>query len=196
MVGKKKRPHWALLRGVGDDPRLAKEALATELTRRMAQEQPQSWTDLANLGLDASSAVLGSEPPRDPRPWLLGAEAELKQHDDAVAHASSRKRMAEGDVPWRDADKEWRRTKRRRSAWLRDREVAWWDSQAQKVQQSSDQGAASGVFATFRELRTRGSSLRACDIQLKNVEEEMVGIGEPFCSDCCRGRGGFHTGLG
>ena len=89
----------------------------------MATEQPQSWADLAALSLDVASAVLGSEPPRHPRPWVSGVEAELKQYDDGVAHASSRKHLADDDVSWLAADKEWRWTKRRRSAWLRDREV-------------------------------------------------------------------------
>ena len=149
---------------MGDGPRLAKAALATELSRRMAEEKPESWSDLSCLGLDVSLAVLGSELQRDSRPWVLGMEAELKQHDDAVAQASSRKRLAVDDVSWEDAVKEWRRTKRRRSAWLRDREVAWWDAQAQKVQDASDQGDAFGVFSTFRELRSRGSSVRAGEV--------------------------------
>ena len=86
----------------------------------------------------------------------LGWKLSLRQHDDAVAQASSRKRLAVDDASWDDAVKEWRRTKRRRSAWLRDREVAWWDAHAQKVQDASDQGDAFGVFSTFRELRSRG----------------------------------------
>ena len=110
------------------------------------------------MGLDVSLAVLGSEPPRDSRPWALGMEAELKRHDDAVAQASSRKRLAVDDVSWEDAVKERRRTKQRRSAWLRDREVAWWDSQAQKVQDASDQGDAFGVFSTFKEMLRRKRS--------------------------------------
>ena len=77
LMGKRKRPHWALLRGVGDGPRLAKEALATELSRRMAEEQPTSWSDLSGLGLDVSLAVLGSEPQRDSRPWCLGWKLSL-----------------------------------------------------------------------------------------------------------------------
>ena len=182
LMGKRKRPHWALLRGVGDGPRLAKEALATELSRRMAEEQPTSWSDLSGLGLDVSLAVLGTEPRRDSRPWVLGVEAELKQHDDAVAQASSRKRLAADDASWGDADKEWRRTKRRRSAWLRDREVAWWDAQAQKVQDASDQGDSFGVFSTFRELRSRGSSVRAGEVRPQNVEEERAAWANHFAA--------------
>ena len=177
-----KRPHWALLRGVGDGPRLAKEALATELSRRMAEEQPNNWSDLSSLGLDVSLAVLGSEPRRDSRPWVLGMEAELKQHDDAVAQASSRKRLAVDDAAWEDAVKELRRTKRRRSAWLREGEVEWWDAQAQKVQDASDQGDAFGVISTFKELRSRGSSVRAGEVRPQDVEEELSAWANHFAA--------------
>ena len=39
---KRRRPHWILLCGVGDGPRLAKEVLVAELDRRVREEQPQS----------------------------------------------------------------------------------------------------------------------------------------------------------
>ena len=115
-------------------------------------------------------------------PWVLGVEAELKQHDDAVAQASSRKRLAVDVVSWDNADEEWRRTKRRRSAWLRDREVAWWDAQAQKVQDASDQSDSFGVFSTFRELRSRGSSVRAGEVRPQNVEEERSAWANHFAA--------------
>ena len=74
-------------------------------------------------------------------------EADLKQRDDAVAHASSNgKRMAEDDESWRVAEQEWRQSRRRRSAWLRDRDVEWWDKQAQRVQDASDQGDPLGCL--------------------------------------------------
>ena len=46
------------------------------------------------MGLDVASVVLGSQPPKDARPWVVGAEAELKRHDDEVAQASTKKREA------------------------------------------------------------------------------------------------------
>ena len=101
MPVRRGRPHWASLRGVGEGPSLAKAALATELERRMQEEQPQSWATVADLGLEVASAVLGPEPPKDSRPWVLGFEAELQHHDVAVAQASSRKRSAVDDEGWR-----------------------------------------------------------------------------------------------
>ena len=56
---------------------------------------------VADLGLEVASAVLGPEPPKDSRPWVLGFEAELQNHDVAVAQASSRKRSAVDDEGWR-----------------------------------------------------------------------------------------------
>ena len=113
---------------------------------------------------------------------MLGVEAKLKQHDDAVAQASSRKRLAEDEVSWMAATKEWRRTKRRRSAWLRDRKVAWWDSRADKIQGAADHGDAFGVFATFRELRQRGSSIRAGEVKPKDVETERAAWATHFAT--------------
>ena len=113
---------------------------------------------------------------------MLGVEAELRQHDDAVAQASSWKRLAADDVSWEDAVKEWRRAKRRRSAWLRDGDFAWWDSQAQKVQDASDQGDSYGVFSTFKESRFRGSSVHAGEVRPEDVEEERLAWANHFAA--------------
>ena len=67
-----------------------------------------------------------------------------------MTQASCRKRAAESWDDWWEANRELRRSKRRRTAWLRDKEVAWWDAKAQKVQDQADQGDAFGVFATFK----------------------------------------------
>ena len=45
--------------------------------------------------------------------------------------ASVRKRQAETWEEWTDSVAEVRRCKRKRLAWLRSKEVAWWDSKAQ-----------------------------------------------------------------
>ena len=140
MPAKRRRP----LRGVGEGPRLAKEALAVELGRRVQEDQPQSWAAVAELGLEVASVVLGPEPPQDSRPWVVGSEAELQQHHVAVAKASSRKRSAVDEEEWCSAQKAWRQTKRRRSAWLRDKEVSWWEGQASKIQDVADAGDSFG----------------------------------------------------
>ena len=110
MKAKQRRPYWASLRGIGEGPKMEKEALAPELGRRMRVEQPQSCSDDAGLVLsEVASAVLGPEPPRDSRPWVVGLETELRHFDDAVAQASSRKRSAVDDDEWRSAQKAWDR---------------------------------------------------------------------------------------
>ena len=58
-----------------------------------------------------------------------------------------------------------RRCKRRRLAWIRSKEVAWWDAKAQQAQDKADQGDAFRVFATFKELRLRGSSLASGEVR-------------------------------
>ena len=58
------------------------------------------------MGLDVVSAALGPELPKDSRPWVVGAEAELRHHDDAVAQGSSMERAAVDDDAWWVADKE------------------------------------------------------------------------------------------
>ena len=154
-VRKLKRPNWRLLRGSGEAAQTARAALSAELDRRVAETEPTSWAEVVDLGLGVARAVLGDEPCRDPRPWVRGCEGELQGFDQAVTQASSRKRKAESEAEFRAASYAVRRCKRRRSAWLREMEVSWWDSQAQLVQDKADQGDAFGVFATFKELRNR-----------------------------------------
>ena len=90
------------------------------------------------MGLGVARAVLGEEPKKDPRPWVRGCEKELVTFDRAVTQASCRKRVAESWDDWWEANREVRRSKRRRTAWLRDKEVAWWDAKAQQVQDQAD----------------------------------------------------------
>ena len=125
----------------------------------MAESEPNSWSEVVDLGLGVARAVLGEEPCSDPRPWVRGCERELQGFDQAVSQASSRKHKADSEAAFRAASYEVRRCKRRQSAWLREKEVSWWDSQAQTVQDKADQGDAFGVFATFKELRNRGASV-------------------------------------
>ena len=56
-----RKPHWRSLRGSGESARVARAALATELDRRVADEQPSSWTSVVDLGLGVAQAVLGEE---------------------------------------------------------------------------------------------------------------------------------------
>ena len=79
-----------------------------------------------------------------------------------------------------EANREVRRSKRRRMAWLRDKEVASWDAKAQQVQDKADQGDAFGVFATFKELRLRGSSVALGDVCPKEVQGERDAWAEHF----------------
>ena len=117
---------------------------------------------------------------RDSRPWVVGSETELQQHDVAVAQASSRKRSAVDDEGWRLAQKARRQTKRRRSAWLRDKEVSWWEGQANKIQAAADAGDSFGVFSTFEALRSRGSSVRAGEVRPRDVDAERAALAAHF----------------
>ena len=191
-VRKLKRPNWRLLRGSGEAAQTAREALSTELDRRVAETEPTSWSEVVDLGLGVARAVLGDEPCRDPRPWIRGLEGELQGFDRAVSQASSRKRKAESEEEFRAASYAVRRCKRRRSAWLREKEVSWWNSQAQLVQDKADQGDAFGVFATFKELRNRGATVHLGDVRPAEVEAErdawaehfrLIGEGEGLVSD-------------
>ena len=175
-----RRPNWVLLRGSGDAATVARSALATELDRRVADEQPTTWPEVVSLGLGVARAVLGEEPKKDPRPWVRGCEKELVTFDQAVTQASRRKRAAESWDDWWDANREVRSSKRRRTAWLRDKEVAWWDAKAQQVQDKADQGDAFGVFATFKELRLRGSSVALGDVSPKEAQGERDAWAEHF----------------
>ena len=191
-VRKLRRPNWRLLRGSGEAAQTARAALSAELDRRVAESEPTSWSEVVDLGLGVARVVLGDEPCRDSRPWVRGLEGDLQGFDRAVSQASSRKRKAESADEFRAASYAVRRCKRRRSAWLREREVSWWDAQAQLVQDKADQGDAFGVFATFKELRNRGATVHLGDVKPADVEAEraawaehfrLIGEGEGLVSD-------------
>ena len=58
--------------------------------------------------------------------------------------------------------------------------MAWWDVKAQEAQAHADQGDAFGVFATFKELRLRGSSVALGDVCPKDVQGERDAWAEHF----------------
>ena len=145
---KLRRPNWLALRGVGESATVARGALATEMDRRVALEPPASWKEVVDLGLGVARAVLGEEPKPDPRPWVRGCEPELRVFVQAVLQASSRKRSAGSWSEWREADYDVRRCKRRRGAWLREKEVQWWDVKAKMVQDQVDNIASSITLTT------------------------------------------------
>ena len=124
--------------------------------------------------------MLGEEPKRDVRPWVRGCELELSGYDQEVSNASIRKRQAVTWEEWSESVAEVRRCKRRRLAWLRSKEVAWWDAKAQQAQDKADQGDSFGVFATFKELRLRGSSLSSGEIRPAEAELERDAWAEHF----------------
>ena len=172
------RPNWVSLRGYGDAAQVARSALVMERDRRVADEHPTAWLEVVSLGLGVARAMWGEEPKKDPRPWVRGCENELVALDQKVAQASCRKRAAESWDEWRN--REVRLCKRRRIAWLRGKEVAWWDAKAQQVQDKADQGDAFGVVATFKELRHRGSSVALGDVCPKEVQGERDAWAEHF----------------
>ena len=57
-------------------------------------------------------------------------------------------------------------------AWLREKEVQWWDAKAQLVQDKADQGDAFGVFATFQDLQLRGSSVVLGKVEPAEAQRE------------------------
>ena len=177
---KLRRPNWGVLRGSGEAAQVARSALAAEMDRRVGEEQPDTWSDLVSLGLGVSRAVLGEEPRPDPRPWVRGCEPELSSFDQEVSRASLRKRKAEDWDEWKASVADVRRCKRRRSAWLRSKEVAWWDQKAQQVQDKADQGDAFGVFATFKELRLRGASISLGEVRPADAPFERDAWAEHF----------------
>ena len=61
-----------------------------------------------------------------------------------------------------------------------EKEVSWWDSQAQLVQDKADQGDAFEVFTTFKELRNRGSSVHLGEVRPADVEAERDACAEHF----------------
>ena len=99
-----RRPNWIALRGSGDAANVARSALATELDRRVADEQPTTWPEVASLGLGVARAILGEEPKKDPRAWVRGCEKEIVTFDQAVTQASCRKRAAESWDDWWEYD--------------------------------------------------------------------------------------------
>ena len=104
-----KHPNWKILRGSGDGAQTARAALSAELDRRVAETEPTSWSEVVDLGLGV-------------------AEGEVQGFEQVVSQASSRKRKADSEAAFRAASYDTRRCKRRRSAWLREKEVSWWDS--------------------------------------------------------------------
>ena len=111
-----RRPNWVFLRGTGEAAHVARSALATEFDRRVADEQPTTWPEVASLGSGVTviRTILGEELKKDPRPWVRGCE-ELVTFDRAAAQATSRKRAAESRDEWWESNREVRRCKRRRS---------------------------------------------------------------------------------
>ena len=61
-----RRANWVSLRGSGDAAQVERSALATELDRRVADEQPTTWPEVVSLGLGVARAILGEEPKKDP----------------------------------------------------------------------------------------------------------------------------------
>ena len=61
---KLRRPKWSLFRGSGERAQVGGAALATELDRRVGDEQPTTWPELVTLGVGVARAVLGEEPKR------------------------------------------------------------------------------------------------------------------------------------
>ena len=175
-----RRPNWVVSRGSGEAALVARAALATEMDRRVGEEQPATWSDVVSLGLGVSRAVLGEEPRLDPRPWVRGCDPELSSFDQEVSRASLRKRKAKDWDEWQASVADVRRCKRHRSAWLRSKEVAWWDQKAQQVQDKADQGDAFGVFATFKELRNRGASPSLGEVRPANAPFERDAWAEHF----------------
>ena len=101
---------------------------------------------MARVG-DIRSGGVSSK--RDVRLWVRGCEPELSFYDQAVSRASFRKRQAETWEEWSESLAEVRSCKRRRLAWLRSEDFAWWDDKAQQAQDKADQGDAFGVFCHF-----------------------------------------------
>ena len=99
--------------------------------------------------MGVARAVLGEEPKPDPCPWVRGCEPELSSYDQAVSRVSICKRQAETWDDWKDLVAAVRRCKRRRLAWLRSKEVAWWDAKARAV--------ATGLRSWFQVSEKEGS---------------------------------------
>ena len=103
---------WVALRGSSDGAVLARAALATELDRRVTEDEPTTWTEVVLLGVGIARAVLGEEPVQDHRPWVKGLEHELSTYDQAVSGAHTRNRQADSWEELRESVAEIRRCKR------------------------------------------------------------------------------------
>ena len=97
-----------------------------------------------------------------------------------MSSASKRKRAAQSRDDFDEVVYEVRRCKLRRRAWLREKEVGWWESRAQLIQGNADMGSASGVFDTFRELRQTPVSPFLGDAQPPDVQRERDAWGRTF----------------
>ena len=54
-----RRPNWVALRGSGNAANVARSALATELDRRVANEQPTTWPEGCVFGFGCCSGSFG-----------------------------------------------------------------------------------------------------------------------------------------
>ena len=105
----------------------------------------------------------------------------MSTYDQAASGACTRKRQADSLEELRESVAEIRRCKRRRSAWLRAKEVEWWDDKARQVQDKADQADAFGVFfSTFKELRNRGLSFALGEVRPADVQSERDAWAEHF----------------
>ena len=104
----------------------------------------------------------------------------MSTYDQAVSGAYTRKRQADSLEELRESVAEIRRCERRRSAWLRAKEVEWWDDKARQVQDKADQGDAFGGFSTFKELRNRGLSFALGEVRPADVQSERDAWAEHF----------------
>ena len=145
---RRRKPHWAKLRGTGVEPAQARESLSKAMDQATKTHTMTSWQEIAQVGLETALTTLGPEPERDPRPWQ-GKEAQLLELDLAVARAFARKREAQDDQTRWEASCGVRRAKRQRAAWLRRSEGQWWEDQAAKVQAAADHGNSFEVFFGF-----------------------------------------------
>ena len=93
-----------------------------------------------------------------------------------------------------------RRCKRRRAAWLREKEVAWWDAKAQQVQAMISSVALGDVCsrdiqvergAWAEHFRLIGEGTGSVDDRMR--VKEKVGIPKERTSARCLGHYGYRT---
>ena len=175
-----RRPDWVALRGSSDGAVTARAALATELDWRVTEDKPATWSEVVSLGVGVARAVLGEEPVQDHRPWVKGLEHELSTHDQAVSGAYTRKRQADSLEELRESLAEIRRCKRRRSAWLRAKEVEWWDDKARalgRYRTKPTKVILLGLFLLLRNCVTGVClSLWVRFVQRMSNQSEMLGL--------------------